>query len=215
VLKHALKFCLLVAFAMSANATTLLFQLTIAGTGSAVAGGNFDAPILRIANVSTGGAATLTKFRITVGDTAFNWDRTYVNAFLGASTRTRVTPNDNTNGGLRSDVLEWNFTGLDVGERVDLGGELDADAAVGGESAANFRTVLWNNGTLTPNALVTVHFLSGGVTTIQNLTLPDQTTLANNGHTFVFGTPIPEPGTMATFAAGIAAIVISRFRRRS
>ena len=153
-------------------------------------------------------AATLTKLRLTIGDTSKNFDRTFIDGTLGASTRTRVSPNDNTTGGLRSDVLEWNFTGLDPNEYVTVGAELDADST---NTTKDYRTVFFNNGgDLSNNSVLTVHFLGAGITRIQSFTLPDQTP----GQTsYIFSTPDPEPGTMAMLGMGVLAIAISRFRR--
>lgn len=205
--KHALTLCMALAVVSSASATTVLFKLTILGTGSGVSTASNDSPVLRIENQSRV-PATLTKFRLTIGDTSKNFDRTAVVSSLGASTRVRVTPNDNLNGDSRSDVLEWNFTGLDPNERVDLGSEIDPDSTNG---ALDYRTVFFNNGGgLSNNSVLTVHFLQAGVSRIQSFTLPDQTP----GQTsYIFSTPVPEPGTMATLGLGLLTIMISRFGR--
>lgn len=67
-----------------------------------------------------------------------------------------MLPNDNTNGGLRSDVLEWNLSGFDPNERVDIGAESETD---GTNTAPDYRTVFFNNGgDVSNNSVLTVHY---------------------------------------------------------
>ena len=221
--KNALKIFLGLALVSSASATTLLFQLIIGGTGSLTApGGSFDQPMFRLSNQSTV-AATITNFRVTLGDTSYNFDRGFVNAHTmgGGSSRTLVSPGDNLNDASRANLLEYNFTGFDavlaggpaLDERVDIGGELDRDMppAATTNNTVDFRTVFFNNGAAA-NAVIRVQFLQGGVTTTQTITMADQTP---GQAQYTFATPIPEPGTLAIFSLGVGAILIARFRRRS
>lgn len=210
---HRVIICSAVIALSSAYASPLAFQLRLSGGSSGVPGATNDRPLITITNTSTV-ASQITRMELTIGDPLYNWDVTYFDARAGVAASSASTP-DGGNGGVRSNVLAWNFTGFDAvlntalaDEWVRVAGEVDPNA---GEATVDYRTILFNNNGAA-NAIATLFFQHGGTQKRAVLTLGDQ---PSGQSVHVFNGAVPEPGTMSLAVAGLAAIVGSRFRRRS
>ena len=106
-----------------ANAAVLGFDLEITG--------DINIPVFTLDNTSD--MFELINFRLTVGNTNFNFDgfdtagTPIVNPPDGTSTP--VDPDTNILGGIRSDQLELSFTDFDPGESITFAVDVDPDSA--------------------------------------------------------------------------------------
>lgn len=171
-----------------------------------VIGGNTNAPTLTLTNDAAGGI-TLTSIVLTIGDTTRNFDA-ILNENVGATgiAFTRIAPSDG-DGGLRSDFLEYTFTGFDSSETFQFDADVDIDNS---NTIEDYRVVLFNNGAAA-NAVLTVNFGNGNTLT---QTVADQTP-GLSAYTFSQSAVAPEPGTLALLGLGALPIASMVIRRRS
>lgn len=173
--------------------------------------GDFNVPRIRLTNDS--GLATITALSLTIGDTTRNFDFAIGESFTSGIAFVQVSP-DNGNGGVRSDVVSYTFTGFSPTSFFQFDADVDIDA---GNSGEDYRQVLFDlNGTdSSDNSLVTVNF-SDGIVLSGNL--PDFPTNPNNVFTFsqhtVPSNVIPEPGTVALLTSGLLPLAGAVLRRR-
>ena len=133
----------------SVYAATIGYKFTIDGSDST------NVPTLTFENLSDD--ATISSLSITIGNTAYDWDG--VRDITGDDiSYTLITPDYNLNGGLRSSVIQFTFSGFDAGESFSFEADVDQYANV----VRNFEYVLFNNGS-SDNALITVTFSDGTV----------------------------------------------------
>lgn len=176
-----------------------------------VLSGSTNIPTFQLTNNSDPGL-TLTAFTVTIGNTAFNYDGVQGVVLGSLGSATLITPDTNTSGGVRSDTVEYTFTGFDPGEAFQFEVDVDVDT---NNTTEDYRTVLFNNGAA-PNAVVTVSFDNGSVL---SQTMPDASpnlTAFTFAQTSAVGAA-PEAGTLALLGLGslpIAGAVIRRRRGR-
>lgn len=117
--------------------------------------GNPNVPTMTLTNDSTMGEQIL-GYSVTIGDTSRNWDFSVLERFdSDLFTATLLSP-DAANEGVRSDVLEYRFTGFGAGQTFRHAGDVDTDDPLQ-NVLQDYSTVLYNNGAA-PNALVSVEF---------------------------------------------------------
>lgn len=126
--------------------------------------GGLDKPQFDLQNNSDPGVL-LTGFKITIGDTSYNYDYVRDEQATPGVGFTLVTP-DRAIGGVRSNMVEYNFTGFTPTRSFSFEANIDPDV---GTATTNFRQILFNNGAA-PNAQATFTFSVGAPITI---TLPD------------------------------------------
>ena len=198
-----LAFGLCLGAALPASAATIGYSLDVN-----VASLN----ILRFTLENTSADQQITGLEITVGDTAYLIDDSFL--FLsgtsdpgGDLTVSVNAPNPNVQADLvDADLLSFSFTGFDPGDRFAFDMDLDLD----GTNSVVTQTVLYNNGAA-PNSQVTVDFTSGQL----SMAMPDDPALS--GSVFNLsqsGTPIlavAEPASLGLFA--LALVGLSALRR--
>ncbi len=152
---------------------------------------NPTATVVRLTNTSPG-SAEINGLILTIGDTAYNYDLVHsaqAEVDTGATLTPTLVEGDTANGGPRTDLLRYTFTGFEGSDRFRFGIDIDIDDA---NTTEDFRTVLFNNGAA-ENATVVVTFADGPQTGILTLTLPDGTP-GEAGYNFTAeGTTVPEP----------------------
>ena len=162
--------------------------------------GNHNVPVMKLINNSSNGEM-ITAFQITIGDTRYNFDAVWQENYNIAGF-TRISPDTNSGGGVRSNVVSYTFTGFDSSEYFQFEADVDIDNSNTGE---DYRTVMFNNGGYS-NAQLTVTFSTGFVST---QVLPDYT-LGSNGDTYSIAV-VPEPASFALL--GLALSVFIRFKK--
>jgi len=193
---------LLLGFAAPASAATIGFSGSMGGAA------------LGFENTST--SATITRVRITIGDTSFNFDD--INLPTG-NVPTVLSP-DLVNGGLRADFTDVTFASFDPGDDQNFPWDIDPDS--GDSGCCRVSGVLINNGAA-PNAVLTVDFSTGHQVV---LSLQDTQALADDPNTgpacptslscpFSFSmtldsSAVPAPHVWVLMAAGGSALVASR-----
>jgi hypothetical protein len=168
---------------------------------------NRSTAIFRLTNTSS--SAQITGFSATIGDTSKNFDLvSNVGAFTdtGATLAWTLINPDMQQDNVRSDIVDWSFTGFDPGDRFDFNADIDDDTL--GNTNELFDQVLFNNGAL-PNSVISVQFTDGGVVGSVNMTLPDVTPTQTR-YDFSATGHIPEPATLFLVATGIAGIAAQR-----
>jgi hypothetical protein len=143
---------------LGANAATtpVAFTLTIGGSG--------NVPTIRLRNESR---VAITRFELTIGDYDKSFDSASDFNGLASGGSVRVVSPDTTNGGTRADTINLVISGLNPGNTLVMGADVDGD---GGDSDENFRRILFNNGQDKPNASAKVTLSTGESATIA---LPD------------------------------------------
>lgn len=189
----------LALFAGAASATTVGFQLTIAG--------NTNVPTFIIENQSDAGI-TLDSFSITIGLLARNFDYIRnVSAPLGGTAT--VTNGDGVNGGTRFDFLSIDYSGFDTSETVGFVADIDQDNS---NVTRSYENTLFSNGA-GPNSVASATFSNGAMLA---LTLDDRGS-APTSHVFsISGTAapaIPLPAGLPLVLTGLGAFAIARRRK--
>jgi hypothetical protein len=193
----------LIAVALACCATTAAhagFKLTIAESDDFGA----NAPVLTLENTSA--TERLDTFSLSIGDTAYNFDRITApddaDAPLAEAT---IAQGDFPDGGERVDTLELQFPAdeLAAGSSISWLVDIDLD---GGDSSEDFRTVLFNNGSGVANAVAAAVY---GDDSEQRITLADG---PGDLASYTFATPLP--AALPLFAGGLAGIGFVLHRRR-
>jgi MYXO-CTERM domain-containing protein len=183
-----------------------------ASAGAAAVGYQFEiddsnpnAPFLTLDNTSSPGIG-LVGFEFTIGDTGFNFDRaTSEDDFGNNITRMLISPDD-PDDNVRSDRLEYSFSGFDSGESFEVQVDIDEDNK---NTVEDFRTIFYNNDGV-PNSDITVTFSGGDVLTQTVPDNPDDLVFAQSGSI----TAVPSPGTLGLVGLGIVGLGAVIRRRR-
>ncbi len=134
----------------SAEAASVGFTLRLTGVTN---------PIVKIVNKSD--TAEITSFVMTIGDTAYNFDRAFVHTDLTTPgiDATLLGPDDIHNG-VRSDFVSYAFNNFSVGSKFFFQTDVDIDNQ---NSAEDYKNILFHlDGSDTSmNSLVTVQFSDG------------------------------------------------------
>lgn len=195
--------------ARPAAAQTVGYTVQITNEGTAT----IDAPSFRVTNNSTTHA--ITRFEVTIGDTAYNFDRAFEESGDPGVTATLLMPD--TGHGLERDdnVAYIDFSGFDPGKMFRFRGEIDRDDPLDPNQATDFRQVLFNNGAA-ENSVITVFFSSGQSL---SLTLPESPAHdPGNSGTYTFSqsapvTAVPEPASALLFLPGLAVVGLLKRRK--
>jgi hypothetical protein len=115
---------------------------------------NFNQPVVTLRNDSDP-TILITGLNWSIGDTSKNFDASVMEA--GPMTFSQTSPDNNLNGGGRSNVVLYTFTGFDPGETFSFRVDIDRDNT---DSTEDYRTVLFNNGAAA-NSTITVSFSTG------------------------------------------------------
>src|SRR5579884_1954188 len=148
-------FCLVAVALAAAPAVTCAaddsFRLTVFGK-------NHDTPRVLLENTSTD-AATIVDLQIALGDTSYDFDRTWAQSGAAHVKPTLLDP-DHRNGLRRAQTLHYTFTGLGPGKHAGFTSELDRGAA---NNRVDYRHVLFDLGLANTdaNALISVGFSDG------------------------------------------------------
>ena len=221
-IKSKLLFLLIVLVGVASATPLIDFKLVMSGTSIDGTTGTFDTPVLSLQNTTTAGIARISSFSLTIGDTTRNYD--LIGGFAGGGATGVDTASyspDQLQAGARADVVSASFSNFDPNEKFVFKVDIDLDGITNNNLQTNqdFRTVLFNNGA-GPNAKITVNFAPSGTNPANTIAGPatksfflKDSTPGQNTYEFSPATAVPEPGTLLTFAAGVAAIIISRFRR--
>ena len=179
---------LLFLLVTTTSASTIGYEFNIGGSG--------NIPTLTLENLST--TLNIVEFSITIGHTGYNYD-TVGDQSGSAFDSFSLDFGDDSNGGNRTDSLLFSFSGFDPGEIFSFITDIDIDSD---NSVENYYSVLFNNGDLVDNALISVTFsdttelsdyLSDGINGPNKLT-----------QTITMGTSsVPEPTTMLLFSLGL------------
>lgn len=159
--------------------------------------------IFRLQNTSTGTSAQITDFSVTIGNLAYNFDLVSNQQIL-SNTGSMLMPSllmgDTSQDGVRTDLLQYSFTGFDPTDRFAFNADIDKDNT---NTSELFDQILFNNGAA-GNAIVSVSFLDGLETGTLSLTLPDDLVQKTRYIYDVSGqtAPIPEPSTMLMLGSG-------------
>jgi len=214
-----LKFLLtLIVMAGVAQATPVLdFKLVISGVSIGAINGNFDTPVASLTNTTTGGIARISSFTLTIGDTSKNFD--FISGQAGGVTGPLTYTPDTAQANLRADSVSVTFSNFDPNETLVVKFDIDDDALPNSQPLLDFRTVLFNNGPA-ENAKISVNFIPSGSNPDNTISGPVTKSFflkdmpaGQDTYEFIPATAVPEPGTLLTFAAGVAAILASRMRR--
>ena len=180
--------------------------------------GNTNVPTFTLTNQST--TAQITDYSVTIGNTDFNFDGVTAQSFTtGSGTATLVTPDASDSGGIRADLIDFNFTGFDAGEVFQHNGDVDVDNS---NTIQDYRTTMFNNGAAL-NSVITVGFIDDGIVGELVLEMPDDTNGVQPSYTFSArgnidtgqgGGTVPEPGALALFGIGLLGLGVAARRRR-
>jgi hypothetical protein len=195
----------LAAASLPASAATVGYSITI-GTGGAL-NGTFDYPAFTLTNLSDPGTS-ISSINFTIGDPTFNFDRVTNSIAPAGGTMVR-TIGDNANGGPRTDLFAFDFSGFDAGDFATWRAEIDPDSF---NAARDFRSVFFNNGGIVvPNSLVSVLFSDGFML---DLTLVD--TGSASSYTFSAShetvSAVPIPATLPLLAGAFGLLGLARLR---
>jgi hypothetical protein len=189
----------------SANAVSIGYKLVIDGSGP----NGLDTPTFTLTNQS--GSATIVNMMFSIGEISYNFDfASNINGPAGGSVTFNMP--DLANGGLRSNIIDVDFSGFDPSEAVNFSVDIDPDSSDG---TVNFKSIFFNNPG-SQNSMLFVSFSGGSYLTT---TIPDYSGPASNIFTFLgsqelVGTgpiesAVPIPGTLAIVAAGLVGIGIT------
>ncbi len=157
--------------------------------------GNNNVPTVTLENLSS--SADITRFIMTIGNTVYNFDAAYHEVLTGITSFTRVSPDANDSGGVRSDQDEYTFVGFAPGGIFKFDTDVDRDNA---NTTENYRTVLFNNGAV-PNSTLTVEFTGGWSL---SGTLPDYS--GDPPYVFSQVQVIPLPASLWLVGGGLLAL---------
>jgi len=199
---------LLATGSLAANpalAVSLGFTLSINDPVFNSANGNLNVPDFQLENTSQSGIA-ITDFNLTIGDPSFNFDFVRIQtAFVDQNADLTYTLNTVglSNNGVGDDVLDYDFTGFDVGDIFRFEVDVDPDS---GSPSQDFRAVLF------PNAVANVTFSDGTVLT------QTFSTLSPTGSSFAFDVaeivPVPLPGGFGLYLmAGLVGGSLAHSKR--
>lgn len=170
--------------------------------------GNANVPTFSLTNDSV--SATLTKFTFTIGRSDRNFDSVDLAANQPAGGSAVANGIDaNTSGGLRTDVIDIDFTGFDPGESVSWTSDIDQDPT--SNVTRDFRNTFFNNGAF-DNSVAMAMFSNGESA---SLTLPDTTSGPYSYSAMGAASaavPVPAALPLMVSALGLASLVA---RRRS
>ncbi len=129
--------------------------------------GNYDSPFIKIVNDSY--SAEITSMHFTIGDAGYNFDEagSYTSSASDLSVETLYP--DDVSGGVRSDMIGFNFTGFALEDYFQFNVDVDPDSY---NSTVDARNVFFNNSGM-PNSLLYIRFSND---IIVSATLPDFTT---------------------------------------
>jgi hypothetical protein len=192
-------------------------------------------PYIELKNTSD--TASITHFRMTIGDTSQNFDLVQ---FLAASSSpgvsiTNVTP-DTVQNGAKGDFIDFDIVGLTPGKFLRFRVDIDPDSS-NQPAYSDYRTVLFdmNGASTADNSQVTIkyHDPPGADVTHQNLlpdfamTMPTVVGVAfrtpySMDHVTAFtladpqgGPVVPEPSSLSLLAVGMGAGLFGlRWRKR-
>lgn len=201
-----------------ANAATVTGSFNLRGSG-----GSQDHPNFVLSNTSDAGVE-ITRFFMTIGDDAYNFDRFYT---VGSGAGIPTTPaggNSPTfnlgtgNGGADFDEIDINYDGFAADTESKFQVEFDPD---GGEAIVNPRFVLFNNGLSVPNSKITVSFLFNGIPLDAIYDIPENPSegVAANIYNFAASvdyqvSAVPLPASLPLFGAGLAILGLASWRRK-
>lgn len=146
-------------------------------------GGGKNAPIFHVLNEST--SASITRFAISIGDDAFNYDDFTIKTLTTANyTASSV---DEADGGARSDVLSFDFNDFGPGKAFRVKTDIDIDDLA---SKENYNQILFQLGgnDESDNALVSVNFSDG---TLLSGHLPDYESKPDGSYIYSLSRRIP------------------------
>ena len=127
--------------------------------------GNTNVPTIKLSNNSA--TAEIVSLTFTIGNTEKNFDSAGAIVANGV-TYNLISPDANGSGGVRSNQVEFDFTGgFTSGTEFQFDVDVDQDSA---NTVENYAAVFFNNGAAIPNSQVTVGFSDGSVLTS---TLPE------------------------------------------
>lgn len=149
-------------------------------------GGGSNAPIFHLINQST--SASITRFAISIGDPAYNYDDFAIKS-LTTATYTSASV-DESNGGVRSDLLAFDFSDFGPGQAFRVKADIDVDDQA---SVEDYNQILFQLGgnDASNNALVSVDFSDG---TLLSDNLPDFDSKPDGSYIFALSRSIPDDG---------------------
>ena len=142
---------------------TISFNLEIANPAVA---------IFRLENTSPVATTQITDFSVTIGDTMYNFDLVTNQTILsdtGSMLEPTLVEGDTSHDGVRTDQIQYSFTGFDPTDRFSFNADIDQDSA---NTSELFDQILFNNGSA-DNAIITVSFVDGLETGTLSFMLPD------------------------------------------
>lgn len=195
-----------------------------------------DMPYIQLMNTSPTPNAEITRFSLTIGNLMsnlhhFDWARV-IDVSPGITFQA-VMP-DTGNGNVRSDAIDFIFTGFTPGKLIRFQSDIDNDQG-NVDLFTDFRQVLFDLGgsSMSDNAVATATFSAPGLlsNSIQR-TLPDFAQIGPTNLGFrllsecgpesvqpfvdvTVGELVPEPGTIGLFASGLFIFGCVALRRRN
>jgi hypothetical protein len=141
-----------------ARAALVGYSLLVSGNPSTFSSATTNFPVFRLTNT---GATDIISFNFTIGNVSYNFDSaSSASASAGSGILATLNqPDGNNNGVIRSDFIDYSFSGFNSNEFFQFQADVDSDS---GNSTENFTNVFFNNGG-SANSKITVAFADGTV----------------------------------------------------
>ncbi len=152
--------------------------------------------------------ADITAYTISIGDTAFNFDRVTSGFEFAGSSVVVVSP-DAVDDAVRSDDLSLSFENFFPGQRSQSIVDIDPDSG-NSDVCCTIYGVMFNNGDA-PNAVIAVTFSNGFILDAE---IPDMDSAAacSSGCEFSSEFDLPEPALPLLVGSMVAAALVARRR---